>query len=162
MFSQTVLASCPQVQESIPQGVFSISKKFHALLTDSPIEYNYKITPSNTTSYLPYEGKAVIGGLGWSNLVDLGTIELQKVIPPPVKSTISGTVKNALDNKNLEGATINLYSGHIDFTSEQITNGADATLTPLKDAVSSSTGEFNFSEIEVGLYTLVYEISINS
>lgn len=156
VFSQTVLASCPQVQESIPQGVFSISKKFHALLTDSPIEYNYKITPSNTTSYLPYEGKAVIGGLGWSNLVDLGTIELQKVIPPPVKSTISGTVKNALDNKNLEGAKINLYSGHIDFTSEQITNGADATLTPLKDAVSSSTGEFNFPEIEVGLYTLVY------
>lgn len=156
VFSQTVFASCPQVQESISQGVFTISKKFHALLTNSPIEYNFKITPTNTTGYLSYDGKVVIGGLGWSNVVDLGTIELQKVVPPPVKSTISGTVKNALDNKNLEGATIHLYPGHIDFTNEQITNGADSTQTPLKGAISSSKGEFSFSEIEVGLYTLVY------
>lgn len=156
VLKQTIFPSCSDItQNSIPEGAFTLTDKFYVLLSDTPIEYTYTITPSDA-SYLPYEGKITIGGIGWGPIIDLGTISLQLKSPPPIKSSISGTILNAMNNAKLSSVTVNLYSGHIDFTADQITSSSSTLPTPLDSSNSSPTGTYEFNDIEVGKYTLMY------
>lgn len=159
IFKQTIFTTCPDIPATLDGEDFVLDEKLYVLLADTPIEYTYTITPQDINNYYPYEGKITIGGIGWGITIDLGTITLQKIIPPPIKSSISGTILNAMDNKQLSDVTVNLYLKHIEFTPEQITSSSSNLPTPSKSVTSSSTGTYEFTDIEVGQYTLMYSKS---
>ena len=160
-FKQTVISSCGDITISSlqPDTTFSIKNKFYVLLADTPIEYTYTITPATTGTYLPYEGKITIGGIGWAPKIDLGSITLQLKNPPPVLSSLSGSILNAMNNAKLSGVTINLYPGHIEFTADQMTSSSSTLPDTLLSTTSSSTGTYEFSQIAVGQYTLMFSKS---
>ena len=160
-FKQTVISSCTDITTGTlqPDTHFSIADKFYVLLADTPIEYTYTITPTTSGTYLPYEGKITIGGIGWTHTIELGTITLQLKNPPPVLSSISGSILNAMNNAKLSGVTVNLYPGHIEFTADQMTSSSSTLPDTLLSTTSSSTGTYEFSSVAIGQYTLMFSKS---
>lgn len=154
---QSIFSTCNDINQPFSsEGELELNTKLYALISDTPIEYTYTITPDPSGTYHPYEGKFTVGGIGTGPYIDIGTITLQLISPPPIKSSISGTILNAMNNAKLSSVTVNLYPGHIDFTTEQITSSSSTLPTPKASSNSTSTGSYEFTDIEVGQYTLMY------
>ena len=96
--------------------------KFYSLKTGSPIEYKLKLKPTNVNAYEQYETTFIIGGIGFTNKVDLGEIALVKIIPPVLPRNVTGVVLNAIDNSLLNDVDITIFKSMFDITSDMLTS----------------------------------------
>ena len=97
-----------------------IDDTFYALKTGSPVEYKLTLEPTNTNEYEQYETTFLIGGIGFTNKVDLGEITLVKVTQPELPRNVQGVVLNAIDNSLLNGVDITIFTSMFDITSDML------------------------------------------
>ena len=142
-----------------------VASKLYTLKTSSPIEYTLTLTPLNTNVYEPYETTFIIGGIGFTNKIDLGEITLVKIetISTQPQRTVKGIALNAIDNSILNYVQITVYKSMFDITSDMLNTERDIKellLSKGKELVidtfkSDDNGEFAF-KLHPGTYTIVY------
>jgi hypothetical protein len=91
------------------------SDQFYVLNGDIPTEYKVDISYPN---FVTYSRTEIVGGIGYQNTIDMGTISLW---PINLKENvnISSDVLNSVNNQPLDGVTVQLLAGYIAFQNQQ-------------------------------------------
>jgi hypothetical protein len=155
---------CDPIQvETSADGVFSTPQI-------NLLNGGYELTFTITVSYgnlVPYEKTIILGGQGYTSVVDLGEIslwsnELSQTI------SLSSVIINSIDNTFLPEASVKLYEGNIEIKNENTSQSPAPSFIQLAQdentenkvkatTQSNSNGQFSFNEVKPGSYTIVTE-----
>jgi hypothetical protein len=119
---------------------------------DLPSDYNLEISANDLSTY---KKKVTIGGLGFSKVEDVGEISLWSTKITQFTS-VSSKIISSINNKAIDGVTITLYKGYIEFHNE-VEGSEQTNALQGSKVISNSKGEYGFKDLEPGTYTLVFE-----
>lgn len=138
-----------------------ISNPLHVFNDDIKTEYLIKIEPPTDKNLTSLQSKFVVGGFGFSNVIDFGEILLwsEKMAE---KVQFRGLTLDSLTNKPLAGVKVSLFQGHLSENNDLLspamipaTNSEENKL--LSQGQSNTEGYYQFSDLSPGRYTFVLE-----
>ena len=144
-------------------GVFT-SKGLYVMVKDLPTQYKVDV---NFNGLTPYTKNVIVGGIGWSNEINLGDIKLWN--PTMLEKTdVSSVVLNSIDNTKIQNVTVSLWQGYKDFKTEenqpsfvQLRQSTNVTTQPasvlLNSSMTDQNGLFLMQGLDPNSYTLVFE-----